>query len=104
MKITCKVNRIDINRIEVNGTTQATPIVKLVPTDAIGDFYFAVPGGEVTFNADDDVIEAKNAQGFVIDRKVIAEKGTRALSVKTPEGAVFTVGTPVTIDLTPVAS
>lgn len=103
MKISCVVNRIEVNALNVGGSVAPTPIVKLVPMDSIGDFYFAVPGGEVTFNAEDEVIEKKNDQGFVIDRKITVPKGTQPVAVKAPSGAVFTAGEKITVDLTPTA-
>ena len=50
-KIKCTVARVEEKRIEVDGKMTITPIVKLVPVDVVGDFYFAVSDGKIDYKA-----------------------------------------------------
>lgn len=98
MKIKCKVARVQENRIEVDGRMVVTPIVKLTPVNAIGDFYFAVPDGKVAYRPEEWI---RSADGQ--SQKLAIAAGTVPLSVTSPDGDVFTVDAEITVDLAPVS-
>ncbi len=98
MKIKCKVARVEEKRIEVDGKMVVTPIVKLLPLIAIGDFYFAVPGGKVAYRPEQWL---RSPDG--LSQKLAIAADTVPLSVTSTDGDVFTVDAEITVDLAPVS-
>jgi hypothetical protein len=98
-KIKCTVARVEEKRIEVDGTMTVTPIVKLVPCDIVGDFYFAVAGGTIGYMPEQWI---KSADGT--SQKLAIVAGTVPMFVTSPDGDTFTVGAEIEVDLAPVVA